>query len=256
MYFITPIATFAFSLGLLLYWRYRKSLSKWAILYSLAAYAGAIALKYAVQIPTIAAFRSAFGGDPVALGLYYGVQTSAFEVGGAFLIASMAVSRGRLGAKDAGEYGLGLAFWENGVLFAIPLLVNYTAYYLLLSIPDFALSQTLLTTLTKDAPALFYAPSAALPLIFYSTLERVSSLLVHSAWGILCVAAAVYKKKLYLAIALPLGLVDFFVPFSGLLGIGVFELIFFVVSGAALAMALRITAQARRVAPGEREALP
>jgi uncharacterized membrane protein YhfC len=246
LYLITPIATFAFSLGILFYWRHGRGLSKWALVYSLAAYAGAIALKYAVQIPTIDAFRSAFGGNPVAMGLYYGIQTSVLEVGGALLVAWMAVSRGRLGPKDAGGYGLGLAFWENGVLFAIPLLLDYTTYYFVLSMPNSSLAQTLLATLTKDSPGLFYAPSAALPLVFYAVLERVSSLMVHFAWGLLCVLAAVYRKRLYLAVAFPLGFVDFLVPFSGIMGIGVFEFVFFVISAAGLALALRLTASVRR----------
>jgi len=74
VYFLTPIIVISFSFGLVVYWRYKRHFSKWDLLYSLAAYALAIALKYVVQIPTFAAV----GGNPVALGLYYGLQTAAF----------------------------------------------------------------------------------------------------------------------------------------------------------------------------------
>ncbi|MGI0079116.1 MAG: hypothetical protein ACRECH_05790, partial [Nitrososphaerales archaeon] len=55
IYFITPITVIAFSFGLVIYCHYRRGFSKWVLGYSLAAYAGAIALKYLVQIPTIGA---------------------------------------------------------------------------------------------------------------------------------------------------------------------------------------------------------
>ncbi|MDH2900561.1 MAG: hypothetical protein PXY39_06275 [archaeon] len=79
LYFITPIVVIEFSFGLVLYWHFKRSFSKWVLIYSLAAYAGAIALKYMIQIPTIAALDSAFGNSPVVLGLYYGIQTGVFK---------------------------------------------------------------------------------------------------------------------------------------------------------------------------------
>lgn len=135
IYFVSPLSVIAFSSGLVIYWHLKRKLTVWTFLYSLTAYAGAIALKYAVQIPTIEAFESAAGSNPFALGFYYGSQTALFEVGGAFLLALIAVSRGKFTADDAEGYGFGLAFWENAILFAIPLLIAYIAYYALLLTP-------------------------------------------------------------------------------------------------------------------------
>ncbi len=211
------------------------------------AYAGAIALKYIVQLPTIRALDSAFGNSPVVLGVYYGIQTAVFEVGGAFLVAAIAVSRKHFKANDAEGFGLGLAFWENGVLIALPLLLNYIVYYAILSTPNSSLAQSLYSTLTKDAPSLFYGTSGALPLIGYAILERISSLLAHFSWGYLAVIAAVYRKRIYLAIALPVGFfVDFLVPFSQKIGIGMFELIVFLIGAIGLIIALAITRGVRR----------
>jgi uncharacterized membrane protein YhfC len=246
LYFVTPMATISLMAGLVVYWRRRRRLSKQALLYSLAAYAGAIALKYAVQIPTIGAFQSAFGGDPVALGLYYGVQTAAFEVGGAYVVALLAASRRRLDSRDSEGYGLGLAFWENGVLFALPLLLDYAVYYAVLSMPNSSVAQTLYPVLAKDSPALFFAPSAALPLVGYALLERVSSLLAHFSWGLLCVLSVTHRRRTFLAAALPIGfLIDFLVPFSNFMGLGLFELMTFLVCGAAFALTLRMTRSIR-----------
>src|SRR5487761_859201 len=99
VYFLTPIAVIGFSVGLVIYWHFKKSLTKWTLMYSLAAYAGAIALKYAVQIPTIKWFTASVGGNLFALGFYYGLQTAIFEVGGAFLVASYAVKKGHFQSK-------------------------------------------------------------------------------------------------------------------------------------------------------------
>ncbi|MGA2874864.1 MAG: hypothetical protein ABSE82_04900 [Nitrososphaerales archaeon] len=242
LYFISPIVIIAFSFGLVIYWHYKKSFSKWALAYSLAAYAGAIALKYIVQIPTYTAVESASGNNPLVLGLYFGIQTGVFEVGGAFLVASYAVSRGHFKANDAEGFGLGLAMWENGVLIAIPLLLNYIIYYAVLSTPNSTYAQTLYSDLTKDAPSLFYGTSGASPVIGYAILERITSLLGHFSWGYLAVLSAVYRKKIYLAIAMPIGFsIDFLVPFAQRLGTGPFELVVFLIAAGGLIAALAIT---------------
>ena len=165
-----------------------------------------------------------------------------FEVGGAFLIASYTVRRGHFKARDAEGYGLGLALWENGLYIGALTLIDYIIYYAILSSGSSSgIAQTLYSALSKDAPALFYPSSGALPLVGYAILERVTSLLGHFSWGLLCVLAAVYRKKIYFLIALPMGfLIDFFVPFSGSLGLGLNELILFVISLASLAVALRV----------------
>ena len=242
VYLAGPIVVLAFMVGLVIYWHRRGAFGGQVLLYSLIAYAGAIALKYAVQIPTIHPFESATGGSPFALGIYYGVQTAAFEVGGAYVVARLALSRRRLSPGDAGGFGLGLAFWENAVLFAIPLIINYTSYYVILSAPGSGAAQVIYPILTKDSPSLFFPPSTALPLVGLAVLERVSSLLAHYSWGLLCVLGAAYGRRGYVAAALPVGFViDFLVPFSPVVGLGVFELAIFMISVASLAGALALT---------------
>jgi len=54
--------------------------------------------------------------------------------------------------------------------------------------------------------------------------------MVHLSWGYLCLKSAVSHKKGYFLLALPMGLIDFFVPFAGLLPISLFEIIIFMVA--------------------------
>ena len=247
LYFLSPLVIVAFSFGLVIFWRRKKCFTKWAFLYSLLAYAGAIALKYAVQIPTIHAVESATGNNPLIMGLYYGIQTGVFEVGGAFLVASYAVSKGHFGSRDGGAFGLGLAMWENGVLIGAATLVNYIAYYTILGLPNSGASQTVYNALVQSAPSLFYGPAKALPYVGYSILERISSLLGHFSWGFLAVWSVVYKKKYYFAIAFPIGfLIDFSVPFAPRLGTGLFELLVFVIAVVGFAATLWVTRGIRR----------
>ena len=247
LYLIIPIVVIAFSFGIVIFWRKKRCFSRWVLLYSLLAYAGAIALKYIVQIPTINAVISASGHSPLVLGLYYGLQTGVFEVGGAFLVASYAVSKGRFSSRDGGAFGLGLAMWENGVLLGATALINYITYYVILGLPNSGISQTVYNALLQSTPYLFYEPAKALPYIGYSILERVSSLLGHFSWGFLAVWSAVYKRKYYFLVAFPIGfLIDFLVPFEARLGIGVFELIVFAIAVAGLAAALTVTQGIRK----------
>jgi hypothetical protein len=187
------------------------------------------------------------------LGLYYGVQTGVFEVGGAFLVAYLAFSRGNFKARDAGGFGLGLAFWENGILIGLLTLIDYASYYAVLSNPSSSAAQLLYPALIKNAPNLFYGPSSALPLIGYAILERVSSLLVHFVWGLLAVLGVVYRKRIYFGVAFPIGFfIDFLTPFSSQLGIGVFELVIFTMSIGGLIAALIVTKDVRgKMAPNE-----
>ncbi|MDH2900562.1 MAG: hypothetical protein PXY39_06280 [archaeon] len=137
---------------------------------------------------------------------------------------------------------MGLAFWENGVLIGLLTLIDYASYYAILSTPSSSIAQTLYSTLSKGAPSLFYGSSNALPLIGYAILERVTSILAHFAWGYLAVLAAVYRKRIYFAVAFPIGfLIDFLTPFSSRLGIGLFELVVFIVAIGGLIVALALT---------------
>ena len=245
IYFLTPLVVIGFSVGLVLYWRVKKRLSAWVLLLSLVAYAGAILLKVVFQSVTFKPFEAAVGGNTAALGVYFGLQTVVFEVGGAFLIAWYAFSRGKIRADEAGGYGIGLAFWENGVLLGGSLLLDYVLYFVVLS-GGGSMAQQLYTTLVADSPALFYSPSAALPLVGYAVLERVSSLFIHFSWGLLCVLAVAFRRKLFLWLALPMGLVDFLAPLAGDIGLPAFEGIVFALSCLSLAVALASTGKARR----------
>lgn len=241
IYFLLPIAVIAISFGCVIYWRLKKCLTKWVLLYSFVAYFGAIALKYIVQIPTLRGFETIIGGNLAALGVYYGLQTVFFEVGGAYVVARYAVKKQHIVKKDAAGFGLSLAFWENGVYIGIFTLINFVTYYFILSSGNNSLSQILFNSLSKSSPGLFLIPSLALPSIGLSILERISSIIVHFSWGFLVVLSAVFRKKLFLAVALPMGLVDFFVPFAGRLGTFVFEFLIFGLALVCLAAALIVS---------------
>jgi hypothetical protein len=128
LYILQPIIVIVIASLLMLYWYSKRRFHATVFLYSLIAYGVAIALKYAVQIPTVDAVTSYFGEHSVGLGGYYGLQTVFFEVGLAFLVAWFAVRRGALEKKDAEAYGSGLAFWENAVLLSTLSLINLIVY--------------------------------------------------------------------------------------------------------------------------------
>jgi hypothetical protein len=99
-------------------------------------------------------------------------------------------------AADAEGYGLSLAFWENGIYVGALLLIDLIACYLIFSsLGGSGLAQQLYTTLNKAEPSLFYSPLKSLPLIGFSILERITSLIFHFSWGLLCVFSTYYKKK-------------------------------------------------------------
>jgi len=242
IYFLTPVVVVAFSLGLVAYWRVRRRLTMFVVLFSLVAYFGAICAKGVFQFLTYRApFFPASGGNAFELGAYFGLQTVFFEVGGAYLVARYAVSQGMLKANDAEGYGISLAMWENGALIGGSLLVSYAIYYATLSAGGGAAAEQMYTTLIRSAPSLFDAPSSALPLIGYAILERVSSLLIHFSWGYLCVLAAVFKRRTFLLFALPMGLVDFLTPFSGSLATGAFEGLLLAIGLLCVAVTLTVT---------------
>jgi len=242
VYFLTPLVVVAFSFGLAAYWQRRRRLTTFVLLFSLVAYFGAIFAKAVFQFLTYRPpFFPASNGNPFELGAYFGLQTVLFEVGGAYLVARYAVTHGMLKANDAEGYGISLALWENGVLIGGSLLVSYAVYYATLAAGTGAAADQMLATLLQSAPSLFNPPSSALPLIGYAVLERVSSLLFHFSWGYLCVMAAVFKKRAFLLLALPMGLVDFFAPFAASLGTGAFEALIFAIALVCVAGSLALT---------------
>jgi hypothetical protein len=242
---LQPLIVLLISCGLVVYWRYRRSFTKAVFLYSLVAYAGAIGLKYLVQIPTAAWVVSLFGATSLVFGLYLGVQTVVFEVGGAFLVAKYAVSKASFESRDAEAYGIALAFWENGVLLgALPLINLIVSYVLLTS----NMPGTLSSQISNSQPAFFYLPAQILPLIAWGTLERISSLLAHFSWGYLTVLAAAFHKWRFLVIALPMGLLDALVPFAKVMPLSVFELLVFSITLGFLLVSLAVTWTIRKQA--------
>jgi hypothetical protein len=213
LYIIQPVIVIVTASLLMLYWYLKRRFHATVFLYSLIAYGTAIALKYAVQLPTVDAVTSYFGEHSVGLGFYYGLQTVFFEVGLAFLVAWFAVRRGALERKDAEAYGSGLAFWENAILLSALSLINLIAYYSILS-TNTSLAQTLYNQLNTNAPGLFAPASEALRSVALGVMERTSSILIHVAWGYLCFMAAYHHRRRLLLIALPMGFIDFLVPFA------------------------------------------
>jgi acid phosphatase family membrane protein YuiD len=213
IFILQPIIVIIIATGLMVYWYFKRRFHKEVWLYSLLAFGIAIALKYAVQIPTITLVTNTFGALSVGLGIYYGLQTVVFEVGLAFVVAWWAVSHGKLAKKDAEAYGAGLAFWENAVLLSALSLVNLVTYYYVLS-TNSSLAQTLYNQLNTNAPGLFAPASEALRSVALGIIERISSIMIHVAWGYLCLMAVMYHNKRLFLIALPMGFIDFLVPFA------------------------------------------
>ena len=240
VYFLGPVVVVAFSLGLVAYWHSRRRLTAWVLLFSVVAYFGAIGTKALIQALTYGPLDSAANGSPWVLGPYFGLQTAIIEVGFAYIFARYAVDHGLLHANDAEGYGISLALWENGVLIGGVTALDYAVYYVTLAGPGSG-AQTLYSALESAAPSLFFPAGKALPLVGYQVLERISSLLIHFSFGYLCVLAAVFKKRRFLACALPMGLVDFFVPFEASFTLGSFEALVFVMGVASLAVALVVT---------------
>jgi hypothetical protein len=241
IFILQPVIVIIIASTLLVYWHSKRRFHLTVLVYSLVAYAVAIALKYAVQsLPFDIVLNN------VGLGIYYGLQTVILEVGLAYLVAWYAISHGKLERKDAEAYGAGLAFWENAVLLGIISLINLVAYYSILS-TNTSLAQTLYDQLYKSAPGYFAPASQALGSVAYGTLERVSSILFHSAWGYLCfVAAYLHKKRLFL-IALSMGFVDFLVPFAQDLGLPIFEAVLFALASLSVLVAWYATRQFRNL---------
>ena len=237
IFIMQPAIVIAICVALLLYLHERRGFRNTVLMYSLVAYAVALALKYAVQLRTFGLVTSYFGQQSIGLGLYYGVQTMFFEVGLAYVVAAYVVRKGRLSKRDAEGYGAGLAFWENAVLLGALSLIDLVAYYVILS-TNSSLAQTVYDILNKNSPGLFDPARQALSSVALGTVERISSILIHFAWGFLCVMAAVYRKKRLLLVAMPMGMVDFLVPLATSIGLVRFEALVFAISAVSLLAAL------------------
>ncbi len=244
IYVLGPAVAFIVSSLLVAYfWKVKGKLDIWIMLYSLAAYAIAIAAKVIFQDFTYSYVNSY--GNPYILGLYFGLQTSILEVGLAYLFARYAISRSKITKDMAGAYGTGLAFWENGILLGMLPVLNILIIYFMLA-SGAPSSQQIYNTLAKSNPALFYPVAQALFPTLLSIMERMSSIMAHYSWGLLVVLAAATGKKRYLAIALPMGMVDFIVPFAGTIPSYVLELIVFATALVSL-YAAKLSARAEHV---------
>jgi len=229
IYALEPIIVIGFSVGALLYGRWKRRVTKYAVSFSLLAYGGAIAAKAAFQYVTAPSFLSISQGSLWLLGFYLGLQTVAFEVGGAFLVARFAVSRHRMRRRDGVGYGLGLAFWENAVLIGSTSLLSLLYYWITIAQGGVA-AETLYALLSRSQPQLFAPPLEAWEAMSWGILERISSLLAHLSWGYLCLRSAVSHRKGYLLLALPMGLIDVFVPFAGTMPVSLFEISLFMLA--------------------------
>lgn len=231
---IVTIATFLF----LAYFVRKKRFTKYVFIYTLLAYGIAIGAKAIFQTFTIGYVESY--GNPYLLGIYYGLQTAIFEVGIAYLFARYAASKKQIKIEEARAYGAGLAFWENGILLGLFSLINLFSVYAVLgsTSPE---AQVVYNTLMKSSPVLFSTSSSVLFTVFLGIVERTSSIIIHYAWGILVVFAAVTRKKKYLLYALPMGLIDALVPFAKDIPLYYFEGLLFAIAVLALIFTLRIT---------------
>ena len=240
LFIIEPAIVIAFSVGTVLYWHRKHGFGRAVLGFSLLAYGGAIGLKVILQYLTAPLFLAASHASLWLLGLYIGLQTVVFEVGGAFLVVRFAISRGKMKQRDAGAYGLGLAFWENAVLLGVIALLSAISYFIVISQGGQA-AESMYMLLSTTQPQLFYPPQSALPLVGWGLLERVSSLMVHLSWGYLCVTAAAQHKREVLFLALPMGFVDFLVPFVQILTVPLFEIIVFMLTSICVFVAVYFT---------------
>ena len=229
VFILQPLIMIGFSVGTVLYWHRREGFSRYVLGFSLLAYGGAIAVKLVFQYLTAPTFLSLSGGSVWLLGAYFGLQTAVFEVGGAFLVASLAVSRRKMKRRDGVAYGLWLAFWENAVLIGGNSAVSLLYYFFTIS-QGGPTAQSLSSLLSNAQPQLFFPPLEALEVIGWALLERVSSLMVHLSWGYLCVKSAASHRKRYFLLAFPMGLIDFLVPFAPIMTLPLFELVLFMLA--------------------------
>ncbi|MGA2199949.1 MAG: YhfC family glutamic-type intramembrane protease [Nitrososphaerales archaeon] len=242
--FIEPVVFIAISAGLILYWRLKRRFVAIVLLFSFIAYAGAIALKEIVQAFTAGGVTAAFGSASWQTGVYYGVQTSVFEVGLTYLVARYAISRKMMEGADGEAYGISLAFWENGVLLGALTLFNLVTTYFLIA--GGLIPASVYQTIVNSEPSVFYSPQQlALPMAF-GVLERISSLLAHFSWGYLCVLAVYMRRRAYFLVALPMGLLDVTVPFAQEIPLWEYETLIFAISLGFFLVAWTITRGARR----------
>jgi hypothetical protein len=244
LFIVEPIIVIGISVAIVLYWNRKHPIGWMVLAFSLLAYGGAIAAKLLFQYVTVPILLPRISSDWI-LGLYLGLQTVVFEIGGAFLVARYAVSRRKMIGKDAEAYGLSLALWENGGLLGALALVNVLYYAAVISSGG-PMADNLYGLLSKAQPQLFYSPLDVMPIVAWGILERVSSLLVHFSWGYLCVKSVSLDRKQYLLLALPMGMIDALVPFVKVLTLPIFECAIFTLGIVCLIVSLEATKPTKR----------
>ncbi len=250
VYFLEPLSSIGIVLALLIIYR-KKGLTSAVFFLAALSYFAAIAAKSVLQYFTFPWMENLFGYTSIPTALYFGSQTAVFEVIGAYLVARH--WKGHLKQRNAESYGLSLAFMENAILVGGIALINLTANYFVIASGPQSLAQYVHGQLMASSPALFYGTLQALPIIGYSVLERLSSLIVHFSWGFLVVTSVSTGRLRYLIMAIPFGFVDSLVPYSSIMGVPVFEATVFIISLVALAIALAVRKKVRgkSVAPTE-----
>lgn len=240
IFVLQPIIVIAFSVGILLYWNWKVRISRFVLGFALLGYGGAVAAKIVFQYLTVPTFLSISQGSLWLLGLYLAFQTVVFEIGGAFLVARFAVSRHRMKRSDGVGYGLGLAFWENAVLIGATSILSLLFYSFTIAQGGVA-AESVYTMLSKSQPQVFAPPLEALQFVGWGMLERISSLMAHLSWGYLCLRSAVSHRKEYVLLALPMGMIDFTVPFAGTMPLSLFEILVFMLAAFCVLAAVYVT---------------
>ena len=152
--FLSPVLAIIASTLLLLIIRKKSHLRAVVIVFALISYAAAIALKEIVQYFSLFFIYNHFGKISILTGLYFGLQTSIFEVFGAYLIALLVARSGLISEKDADAYGGSLAFWENAVLLGALSLFSLLVDYILIASGS-ALGSLVHNELKASDPGLF-----------------------------------------------------------------------------------------------------
>ena len=87
--------------------------------------------------------------------------------------------------------------------------------------------------------------SEAIRSVALGVVDRASSILIHFAWGYLCFASAYQRRKRLFLTALPMGFIDFLVPFAQN-AIVAFEAVVFTLSVVSVLVAWYVTRDLRR----------
>lgn len=157
---------------------------------AIVAYFIAILAKEAIQLPFLKFFETPSTPTYIA----YGLQTTFLEPGFAYLILYL-VRKTYISIKDISygfSYGVYLAFSENALLVGLLSLPSYIL--ILLGLAPTPINLTTTSTILSS-------------LIPY-TLDRISSLVLHTFWGFSAYLSILKNNKLYLVISMPFGMLD------------------------------------------------